>query len=196
MGLDENLAAAIKVATSVRLEVPNSSNTAFQSSYTSVGQGVVNAVPLSKLNAVRSGLSKELPTTPNGWLEAFREIQGRCLKAGVGNCGELAAIACLRLRELRLYPVEYVKIADGVSSNPAIPHLIAVIGRVANPAPGRWPSTGQALGLPDSWDAAAVICDPWDRVAYPAHDYQPYWAGLRKHSSSPNTLTCTLLHQI
>ena len=196
MGLDENMSAAIKVANSVRLEVPNSSNTGFTSSYVKTGQGVVNAAPKSMLDAMRSGLSKEQPTTPNEWLSAFRAIQDRCGKTLIGNCGELAAIACLRLREMRMYPVEYVKIADGVSDNPAIPHLVAVIGRVANQAPGKWPSGGQALGMPDSWDADAVICDPWDRVAYPAHQYQSFWAGLRKHSSSPNTLTCTLVHQI
>lgn len=195
MSLDQNLKLAIAVAGRVRMAVPNSSNTGYTSSFVQTQSGkVVNAV--SSISAVRPRGSTAMPTDPAGWLESFRELEKRCTEHGMGNCGELAAIACLMLRDSKAYPVDYVQIADGVTSNPAIPHLVAVIGRTALQGPQAWPADKSPIGLPDTWHADAVICDPWDKTCYPAAEYDAYWAGLRKHSQSPATLACTLIHQL
>jgi hypothetical protein len=197
MGLQENLGAALKVATQVRFAVPNSSNTGFTSSYVQTAtHKVVNAVPKKMLDEMRSTLNNTLPTTPADWLESFAAIRERCYEQRVGNCGELSAIACLLLHQQKVFPVDYVQISDGVTSNPAIPHLVAVIGRALVQGPHAWPADNTPIGLPNTWHADAVICDPWDRVAYAAHEYDHFWAGLRKHSLSPGALTCTLVHQL
>jgi hypothetical protein len=195
MGLEENLKLGIQVAKKVRLNVQNSSNTGYTSSPVKTTSGsVVNAV--SSIDAVRPSGTMTRPTTPFDWLESFNGIRDRCTKHGMGNCGELAAIACLFLREAKAFPVDYVEIADGVTRNPAIPHLVAVIGRTVIQGPHAWPRDDTNIGLPDTWHADAVICDPWDRVAYAAQDYDAYWGGLRMHSQSPGNLRCTLVHQI
>jgi hypothetical protein len=195
MGLQQNLMLGVQVVKRVRLEVPKSSNTSYTSSPTKTTSGsFVNSV--SSVAAVRPPGSNIKPTTAGDWLEHFRKVVKRCKQHGMGNCGELAAIACMYLREAKAFPVEYVQIADGVTQNPAIPHLVAVIGRTAIQGPHAWPSDDTSIGLPDTWHADAVICDPWDRVVYAATDYDDYWGGLRKHSPIPGSLTCTLVHQI
>jgi len=196
MGLKENLQLGITVANKVRLEVPKSSNASFTSSYVAMSSGkIVNEV--KSVASVRPQGSSTRPTTPADWLKRFEGVRKLCKKEGMGNCGELAAIACLYLRALKAYPVDYVEISDGVTTpNPAIPHDVAVIGRTVAPGPQTWPADGTPIGLPNTWHPDAVICDPWDRVAYPAKDYKDYWKGLCKHSIVPDMLTCTLIHQM
>jgi hypothetical protein len=220
MSLDDNLSAAMKAATKVRTAVPNSSNTAWTSSpVISTGgvapktsglmpaiwglfvadivpssSGVVNEVTSGSLSAtVRSSGPGKLPSDSQEWLQSFQEIRAKCTNFKAGNCGELAAIACLELREAQVAaPVEYVQIWDAVTTNPALPHLIAVIGRQPNLLSG----DNQPIALPNTWHADAVICDPWDRVFYAAHQYYGYWAGLRSVADRPNQLACRLLHQM
>ena len=196
MGLKENLKLGITVANRVRLEVPKSSNAGYTSSYIKTGSGkIVNEV--ASVASVRPPEYSTRPTIPSDWLERFEGVCKLCKKEKMGNCGELAAIACLYLRELKAYPVDYVEIADGITTkNPAIPHNVAVIGRTVAPGPQTWPADGTPIGLPDTWHPDAVICDPWDRVVYPAHEYDEYWDGLREHSIAPKMLTCTLVHQL
>jgi len=199
MGLEENLRMATQVACVVRQQVPKSSNTDWTSSpikFTSGNQiKIINRVPNWKLDEeVRQHLDTDLPTTPQGWLKSFSEIDKLCQKKGMGNCGELAAMACLRLRNLRAFPVELVEIWDGITNNPALPHVICVIGRTQIDGPHIWPSDGSSIGLPNSWHTDAVICDPWDRVAYPANDYEPFWSNLIKLAKG--SLSCILMHQL
>lgn len=220
MSLEDNLQAAAKAASKVREAVPNSSNTAWTSSpVISTGgvvprtsglmpaiwslfaadtvpssSGVVNEVTRESLIAtVRSSGPSSLPSDSQEWLQSFKEIRAKCTGFKAGNCGELAAIACLELREAQVpVPVEYVQIWDSVTQNPALPHLVAVIGRRPNLLSG----DNQPIGLPDTWHKDAVICDPWDRVFYPAHEYKHYWGALRSVAKRPDQLTCRLLHQM
>ena len=211
MSLDDNLRAAKKAAMKVRKSVPNSSNTAWTSSpVISTGgvapktsglmpaiwglffadtvpssSGVVNEITIESLNAtVRSSGKAKLPSDSQEWLQSFREIRSKCTSFKAGNCGELAAIACLELRDAQVAtPVEYVQIWDGVTQNPALPHLVAVIGR----RPNLLSADNQPIGLPDTWHADAVICDPWDRVFYAAHQYTDYWGGCAASRSAPTS---------
>jgi hypothetical protein len=225
MSLDENLKVARRVALEVRENVPNSSNYAWTSSPVQ-GTGSLAPQPIltqitsaitstlfgsqssgtptgvheasnSALSSLRSSLSSQRPDDYASWLKSFESIKSACYSAKVGNCGELAAIACLLLRRERLTmvnptPVEYVQIWDNVTSNPVLPHLVAVIGR----NPNQLTCSRLPLGLPNQWHPDAVVCDPWDRAFYAAKEYNMYWDGLRAVSDNPQALTCTLMCQV
>ncbi|PHM70917.1 hypothetical protein [Xenorhabdus kozodoii] len=76
----------------------------------------------------------------------------------VGNCGEKAAIAFAHLKFNRVKPLDFFSIdIDNLGNDH---HSIVVIGRV----------TGNSTD-PATWGREAVICDPWDKTAYPAHLY-------------------------
>lgn len=77
------------------------------------------------------------------------------LRHHAGNCGVQSAVAFVRLRDhWKVFPLDWVQLKNG-------DHGFVVIGRdrdtdVANPA---------------TWNAAAVICDPWRNTVQTAHDY-------------------------
>ncbi|MCY2965513.1 MAG: hypothetical protein NT069_18090 [Planctomycetota bacterium] len=198
MGLQENLGIATSAAMIVRQAVPFSSNAAETSSPIQTASGkVVNTVSHSKLTSkIRSGGAPEMPGDPVAWLESFEEIWKRCAKHKIGNCGELAAMCCLYLHKQRAFPVEYVQVDDGQTTNAVVPHVITVVGRAVNQFPSVWPKDCSPIGLPDTWGPDAVICDAWDHIAYPAADYDSFWGGLRAHSDAPGSLTCMLIHQL
>jgi hypothetical protein len=222
MSLQENLNVATRVAGEVRMKVPNSSNYSWTSSPVQSTGGVapqsygaqiwsafsslitgeapttgINEVSGSAVGGLRSDLNREMPGDRAEWIKSFEHIKQACYMAKCGNCGELAAIACLlligeRLKMASPSPIEYVQIWDNVTNNPALPHLVAVIGRSPNQLVGGT----MPVGLPNQWHADAVICDPWDRAIYEAHNYNNFWGGLRDASSRPQALTCKLLCQL
>ena len=211
MGLQENLKIATQVAMEVRQKVNKSANQAWTSSpiirHRGMGvkdvttnptarehQGLVHNEVSNKtlFQKVRRFLLGKAPTNSLGWEQDFKKIKKLCYSHKVGNCGELAAIACLLLSEAGAGQVEYVQVWDNVTNNPALPHIIAVLDR----QPGQTVSDFADVGKPEDWSADAVICDPWDRTAYPAHDSDFFWQGLRSVAAQPTKLTCKVLHQM
>jgi hypothetical protein len=190
--MGDNLQAAVSVSMKVRAAVPFSTNTAFTSSPILRQNGqVINQV--EDLDGVRPSPAYPNPNEAYQWIEYVSEVSARCLKHKKGNCGELAAMACLLLFRMDVFPVEYVMVTDKISSNPAIPHAFAVVGRTANQGRYEWPKDDSEIGLPNAWHADAAICDPWDRTAYPAKEYGFFWKNLM--SKAAGQLTCVLLHQ-
>ena len=171
MSLDDNLRAAKKAAMKVRKSVPNSSNTAWTSSPVISTGGVApktsglmpaiwglffaDTVPSSSgaatkslsssLNATvrSSGKAKLQSDSRSGWRASGRSGRNAPVSR-LAIVASLAAIACLELRDAQVAtPVEYVQIWDGVTQNPALPHLVAVIGRrpiFCQPTTSRWAS--------------------------------------------------------
>ncbi|OTA20339.1 hypothetical protein Xbed_01564 [Xenorhabdus beddingii] len=76
----------------------------------------------------------------------------------IGNCGEKAAIAFAHLKLIGIKPLDFFSV--NVDDKGDDYHAIVVIGR----------TTGRCLE-PLTWNREAVICDPWDKKAYPAHLY-------------------------
>jgi hypothetical protein len=78
-------------------------------------------------------------------------------KYGIGNCGEMCAVALIYLEQRSARPI------DSMAATPGN-HAYLVIGRDATDstaAPG--PST--------SWGKDAVVCDPWLKLAFPAEKF-------------------------
>jgi hypothetical protein len=175
MSAEPNLGPALKVAGAIRELVPNSSNLNWSRNFVMTASGgVPNLATQQQIDAIRpAGGRRTSPTTPAGWLAEFKEVDQTCRKARVGNCGELAAMACLMLHQQGIAPLEYVQISSTVT-NPALPHLIAVIARDKHHVAHQ----GMDIGLPSTWYSFAVICDPWAKAAYYAQDYATYWPSL------------------
>ena len=194
MGLDTNMKAAVTAAGAVRLKVPQSANYAFTSSAIKL-----NNKPLPLHTTTNTALAKMRETLQTGepvdtaakmW-SLIQTMAATAVKAGIGNCGETAAVAMVELVGLGVNePIEYVYVVDGVTMNAVVPHVFAVIGRSGGGQESDW---GADIGLPSTWGNDAVVCDPWDRVAYPGAQHDFFWAGLRKHSQSANTLTCKMM---
>ena len=215
--LRANLKLATKVAGEVSLMVPRSAN--------AVESGrVYHGGPIFRLADGKLAQSQLYPhladranyaaqramveTTSKTWTEYFEKTELECKKSGMGNCTELAAIACKRLQEAGARQVELVSIGDGSTVNCLAPHAVAVLGRSdygkhpelsidARRFPGSLGAIlGSEIGTPDDWNENAVICDPWARIAYPARDFPDYWDVLRTHNAQPEKLGCFLLHRL
>jgi hypothetical protein len=188
MSLDGNMKLGIAAAAYVRQKVPKSANYKFTSSVITF-----NSKPLKMMTARDSDLANlratyDKPGKGDDAAAIWKKIcanVAKIEKRGIGNCGEVAAVALVYLKSTGTSEtLDYVYIIDGATSNAVVPHVVAVIGRGGD--------TTLDIGLPGTWSADAVICDPWDRVVYPAKDYDFYWKGLKTHSSRPNDLTCQL----
>jgi len=187
MSLDGNMRLGVDAAGYTRQKVPKSANYKFTSSAL-----MLNNKPLkmhtasdAQLNSLRSQYGQP-GADPGAFWTWLVKVVGKVEKAGIGNCGEVAAVALAYLKAKGVTEtLDYVNVLDGQSMNAVVPHVIAVIGRGGD--------AQQDIGLPSTWSADAVICDPWDRVVYPAKDYDFFWRGLKTHSSSPSTLTCELV---
>jgi hypothetical protein len=201
MSLEENLRNAIDAVYWVRQRMPYSSNydhtsSPIRSHKTDIGIFRRNIFKRQR-DAVTKVVQARSPR-PQGSFN-FETLANVLLekKTKVGNCGEVAALACKYLKDKGMTGVEYVQVGgerfkDGTlnSKNEAvIPHIIAVVGRTGGSS-----STG-TIGLPDTWGEDAVICDPWDRVAYPALEYEFYWTGLWKSVQKRKVLNCYLLQE-
>lgn len=85
------------------------------------------------------------------------QIRARALAAThtkVGNCMEQAAIAFCYLQRESVRPLDYYYAMGG-------DHQWVVIGR----------TKGSSEDNPDVWGPDAVICDPWDKKAYAATEF-------------------------
>ena len=133
--------------------------------------------------------------TNQSWLDSVQVVTKYCTAAGLGNCGELASMACGQLHALGVRNVDYVQISTVqidtrlVQGNPVLPHCICVLGRTL----GRTDDSAY-IGLPNEWGPDAVVCDPWDRVVYPASRYMEFWTGIVE-AAKGGALTCQLLHR-
>jgi hypothetical protein len=191
MGLAENLKLATEVAMIVAQKVPRQSN-AREAGRPILADGTVfSEIAHADLKEQRKGY-KGKPLNALEWAENWKKAKNACYKSGMGNCGEMAGIACLELREKGAKVVELVEIRAGALKNPTIPHVIAVVGRArgardkANPA-------FHIIGLPSHWGNDTVICDPWSRIAYPASQYDQFWSALKTAAGdSAKYLNCEL----
>lgn len=192
MSLDDNMRMAVAVAGEVRLKVPKSANYKFTSSAITI-----NGQPLPLHTTTNQSIIDVRQQNSNPWgmgIEGLRKDANTIMAAGVGNCGELALVATVLLYDKGGRAVDYVYIGDGTTNNAVVPHAFTVVGRKLPMIMGGHRSN--AMGLPDQWGADAVVCDPWDRVVYPAKDYDFFWAGLRKHSTDPTSLTCVSITRL
>lgn len=92
--------------------------------------------------------------------------------AHAGQCDEHAAVAFVYLiKNLMSFPVELVCRADKS-------HAFVLLGRSAK----------TDLSDPQDWNAATVVCDPWEGLAYPGRDIEQMmyltlrdrWTGSRE----------------
>ena len=209
--LASNLQLATEVAGTVSQLVPKSTNAIesgrvyFSKTYTSAdGQLMHQCVVPHEANDSEVLMQREnISSKASGWEQHFDLADELCRQSGVGNCYELAAMACKRLKEKGAEHVDYVLVSDGRTHNSVLPHVVAVVGRTESTSPSsftkyedRHSAKHRNISLPDRWDESAVICDPWARVAYPAKDYKDYWSGFKLSSKSRRTLTCMLLHRL
>lgn len=142
------------------------------------------------LKALRSVQPANALNSNKNWIEWAKLVTTTASKHKSGNCGELGLVAAYELYQKGTRDVDYAMIEDGFSANPVVLHAFAVIGRTNGSN-----TDGDDIGLPDSWGDAALVCDPWDRAAYPGAQYASFWDGLKDASGSPDDLTCTLLHR-
>ncbi len=130
-----------------------------------------------------------------GWWKFARAVSETCRELGVGNCGELAVCACDCLCGNGGGPADYIEIstvdiAEGRrGATPVLPHCICVIGRTQGSNTDFTP-----LSMPDEWGPTAVVCDPWDRAAYPAVDFAKFWGGIYA-AANGSAITCKLIHR-
>lgn len=193
MGLDANMKAGVAAAGATRLKVPQSANYAFTSSAIKL-----NGKPLALHTASNQALidlRKEYPkaksSAPKDVWAHLQDMAARSVKAHIGNCGEIAAVALTELVAQGVKErLEYVYVVDGVTMNAVVPHVFAVIGRPSDDQEG---DVGCDIGLPSAWGPDAVVCDAWDRVVYPGAQCDVFWDGLKKHSTAPDSLTCVLM---
>jgi hypothetical protein len=82
--------------------------------------------------------------------------------AGVGNCMEMAAVACGYLSSVKGAPAFHV-----CTLSPPADHVFVVIGQ--DPQKGRFPDDFS------TWDDEAAVCDPWANIACLANDYPQAW---------------------
>jgi hypothetical protein len=135
------------------------------------------------------------PRSNQQWLDSVKMVKQHCKASGIGNCGELAAMAVGAFYKIGARNIDYIQISTedierGRHAGDAVlPHVVCVVGRTGGSL-----VDGESVGLPSGWGADAVICDPWDRAVYPAADFQNFWEGIRK-SSNGSTITCQLLHR-
>lgn len=193
MGLDANMKAGVAAAGATRLKVPQSANYAFTSSAIKLNGKPLDLHTASNkalidLRAECKGAKSDSPQDMWDWAKG---MAAGAVKAHIGNCGEIAAVALTELVALGVKePLEYVYVLDGVTMNAVVPHVIAVIGR---PGGAKQDDVGHDIGLPSTWGPDAVVCDAWDRVVYPAALCDVFWDGLKKHSTAPDSLTCMLV---
>ncbi|KTD18444.1 hypothetical protein [Legionella jordanis] len=88
----------------------------------------------------------------------FHDVENNAknsIKYGIGNCGELSAIAFLLLLECPLKYVkgEYIRVEKINITYPG-DHCFVIIGREAS----------SDLRDPSTWGPDAVICDPWGNI--------------------------------
>ena len=212
--LEANLRLATRIAGEVSQAVPHSINALeagrvyYKGPPTKTPNGLIEQKifvphgPPSEAYHMQRDLVEKASNTWDGYFQLTEEA---CQTSRVGNCKELTAIACKKLKEGGAKYVDYVAVTDNATINSVVPHAFAVVGRTANkddlsiPAQeyfGGQISRVSDLGLPDQWGDSAVICDPWARNAYPAKDFDQFWDNLKNYCNSPDTLTCVLLHRL
>ena len=157
------------------------------------------------LNGAYSEQRELVEQASKTWDDYFQRTEKACQQSGMGNCVELAAMACKRLKDSGANHVDYIIVTDLKTDNTVIPHRFAVVGRTTSEDDSgisvQHFFSGQLsrvrnLGLPNQWNDSAVICDPWARNAYPAKDFDQFWDNLKSYCDSPATLTCGLLHRL
>ncbi len=184
MALKENMRAGIEAAGKARKKIPKSANYAYTSSPIRIGdKNYYKAETLPQNLAENSELGKMRGTIQaargdKSMWEFLRKAAKIAASKGIGNCGEVSAVAIDELYKAHKGKIlEYVDVCAGSTRNAVIPHVIVVIGRQGGTA-----TPESDMGFPDSWGPNAVICDAWDRNVYPANQYKNWWDGLKKHA--------------
>jgi len=193
MSLDENMKAGVAAAGSTRLKVPQSANYAFTSSAIKLNNKplALHTTSNKALIDMRNEIDGPEGDEPKDMWKWLQKTSSKSIDKKIGNCGEIAAVALTELVKLKVkVPLEYVYVMDGTTMNAVVPHVFAVIGRTGG---ANKDDLSTNIGRPSSWGADAVVCDPWDRVVYPAAKYDMFWDGLKKHSQAPDSLTCVLI---
>lgn len=197
--LNDHMKAAVAVAIETRLKVPKSSNYDASSSPIQLHGAGINTASDAQLNVLRNttkdidrALLDRGEVTPAVRRSALNQHALAIIAAGCGNCGELSEVAAYLLLQRRVRNIDRVEVTHR-GGNPknyeVLPHAIVVLGRNSV---GQQ-TQGSDIGMPDRWGTSAVICDPWDRNAYPAVQYQRFWDGLNRALGGKGVLVCKLL---
>lgn len=119
---------------------------------------VVDSAGLSILAANAAKLAGFGIDVGRTWNMNEISLLARYAKAfGGGNCGEQAAVAFVFLHYMGVGPID-------IMSRVHADHQFVVIGRTGLPQ------------KPLEWGLHAVVCDPWMKKAYPAHQIGVYMA--------------------
>lgn len=190
----------IQVTAEVRHSVPASSNYRASSSPITKTDGthlygaeLVDVMGLKRvLNEIEKIAKSERYLNEKRHGKAYVHLKAEAvMRAGYGNCAELSWVTAHKLLErgktFDLVSVHSKKDKPTTPEDPwAIPHVFAVVGRVND---GNRQTS--KIDLPITWGPDAVIIDPWDRVVYPAAQYESFWGALRE-AANGNTLFCKL----
>ncbi|MGI9435333.1 MAG: hypothetical protein ACR2Q4_10980 [Geminicoccaceae bacterium] len=179
---DQNMRWAIEAISHTRLLVPNSANMHYTSSPTKSSSGKVIGSATEdyhKKMLFRCLLEQQKAEPIKTTLDRLKIVERVSLEFKEGTCPQLAYISAIYLKENQDSPINIIRITDDATENLLIPHILLVIGLAET---DKRPDDSN-LGLPDTWHEDAVICDPWDKAAYPAGDYNKYWDNIRNHQA-------------
>lgn len=139
---------------------------------------VVRDVSASRQEGLRRMLEVEggWQSMLNAEVSAYRELQA-------GNCEEMAKIAFVYLAEHNIRPIELVYVRGnpdgynirqfGTTTNIEVEpdHAFVIIGREINITERNERNSG-IISIPNynTWNFGAVICDPWAKRCYLAHN--------------------------
>lgn len=171
MGLGRNLRLAkLAVEYTTKYVVKDGANNKFSDLVSSAGKNLWRVTEMRKIiDKFPGGFGSTLASDPHKTqrLPFYRWRAKAAKAAGVGNCGEQAAVALMFLHEFhRVKPLDYM------SYNKPGDHAWVLIGR----------KKGSKTADYKSWGDDAVVCDPWGGVAFPAIEVPQKLPAYSKYS--------------
>lgn len=145
--LQNNIKWARAAVTYARMAVPNLGNKGEDIVRTLGGSWL--GVQIERFKFKHDG--KKYPTM----LDACRATAEYAKTAGVGNCGEVSAIAFIYLHDSQVRPLDWISVQNG-------DHNFVLIGRDM-----------QNTAIQSTWGKRCALCDPWNKLSGSAVDVSP-----------------------
>ncbi len=168
-GLSENLAAARAAISHVREMLPHGAG---NKTYPEIGwfEWAYTKLTIDGLLVCDGPMKRDLESTAVAgeraqghheiWIAKVADVAKRYR---MGNCGAQSAVAFEFLSRRGHRPLDFMELRK-------VDHTFVVVGRRPMSSPASI----------DAWGEDAVICDPWDRQAYPA------WEATHRMMGRPN----------
>lgn len=139
---------------------------------------------------------QRMAAAPAGWKAELSAMVSAYTALRAGNCDEMAKVAFDYLARNGARPIEILCFAlplasrRGAAEEDMPDHTIVVIGRRISGAEQR-EKAGGGLDVPDvsTWNAEAVICDPWASRAYSKDRLQAASQEIKQWTQGSATLT-------